>query len=240
MHLEDAGHKNMQNIWTRDSIQDMLFLWATRGQHSGQFIGSAEVCASLLLTKWSAIGFFWLVFVFFVAFDVYLYVRDRDGFMWSSSRHFVCFTMVECTRLLFDVSWGGVHSSRALDAAQGMFHMDSSEFPYRQFSSRDLTEEDKVWGSRKKGGRREGLYESSRAVNLVDGLPRAPSWQIFWKSALWWAETQFFEPCRGLTHHKGAFASQRDIHMTRRALPALRVIRLSREIWPQLGCQKVG
>ena len=157
-------------------FQDILFLWATRGQHSGQFIGSAEVCASLLSTKWSAIGFFWLIFVFFVAFDVYLYVRDRDGFMWSSCRHFVCFTMVECTRLLFDVSWGGVHSSRALDAAQGMFHMDSSEFPYRQFSSRDLTEEDKVWGSRKKGGRREGLYESSRAVNMVDGLPRAPSW----------------------------------------------------------------
>ena len=120
----------------------------------------------------------------------------------------------------------------------------------------------------------EGLYESSRAVSMVDGSPRAPSltsigssksWvnrsqkckyhidfqkeiapeqfsslpevtsypgmhllsrfyslgeipqggkifhdsgieHIFGKSAFWWALGQFFGPCRGLTHHKGAFA----------------------------------
>ena len=52
MHLEGAGHKNLQNIYEHAlQFQDILFLWATRGQHSGQFIGSAEVCASLLSTK---------------------------------------------------------------------------------------------------------------------------------------------------------------------------------------------
>ena len=68
-----------------------------------------------------------------------------------------------------------MYPSRALDNAQGMFHMNSRKFSHRQFSSRDLSEGDEVWGFRKTGKRREGLYESSRAVNLVDGLPRAPS-----------------------------------------------------------------
>ena len=68
-----------------------------------------------------------------------------------------------------------MYPSRALDNAQGMFHMNSRKFSHRQFSSRDLSEGDEVWGFRKTGKRREGLYESSRAVNLVDGLPRAQS-----------------------------------------------------------------
>ena len=68
-----------------------------------------------------------------------------------------------------------MYPSRALDNAPGMFHMNSRKFSHRQFSSRDLSEGDEVWGFRKTGKRREGLYESSRAVNLVDGLPRAPS-----------------------------------------------------------------
>ena len=64
-----------------------------------------------------------------------------------------------------------------------------------------------------------GLYESFRAVNMVDGLPRAPSLAQFGK----WQKLK-----KSVTK------------MTRRALPALRVIRLSEEIRPQLGCQKVG
>ena len=148
----------------------------TFGQVSGQLIWNAYVRASLWSITWSAIGDFVFcisnISFFFVGA---IYVCGWHGFTCISSQHCVRFTMVECTGVPFDVPWVGMHPPRALDNAQGMFHMGSWKFSHRQFSSWDLSEDDEVWGSRKTGKRKEGLYESSRAVNLVDGLPRAPS-----------------------------------------------------------------
>ena len=42
-----------------------------------------------------------------------------------------------------------------------------------------VSAEDEVRGSRITREQREGLYESSRVVNMVDGLPRAPGLQIY-------------------------------------------------------------
>ena len=78
-------------------------------------------------------------------------------------------------RLFFWSFLSGMHLPRVLDNARSIFHMGFWKKSHCQFSSRNLLEQDEVWGSRKTEERREGLYESSRAVTLVDGLPRAPS-----------------------------------------------------------------
>ena len=171
MHLE--GTRTCKTYEHAFQFQDILFLWVTRGQHSGQFLGSAEVCASLLSTKRSAIGFFWLVFVFFVVFDVYLYVRGRDWFMWSSSRHFVCFTMVECTRLLFDV-----FERACILQEPWMLPRACFTWILQNFRTGNLAPE--IWQKKiksevreKKEGEEKG--STSHPARLVDGLPRAPS-----------------------------------------------------------------
>ena len=78
-------------------------------------------------------------------------------------------------RLFFWSFLSGMHLPRMLDNARSILHMGFWKKSHCQFSSRDLLEQDEVWGSTKTEERREGLYESSRAVTLVDGLPRAPS-----------------------------------------------------------------
>ena len=46
----------------------------------------------------------------------------------------------------------------------------------------------------------------------------------FQKNALWWAQTQFFGPCRGLTHSEECIRLAQANYMTRKAFPAWRVI----------------
>ena len=58
--------------------------------------------------------------------------------------------------------------------------------------------------------------------------------QNFRKSALCEELAHFFRPCRGPVHPDGCLAPRKLFHMTRRALPAQRVIRLEREIALQL------
>ena len=124
-------------------FQDIRFLWATRGQHSGQFIGALKFGRLCYQRSDQQSDCFDSFLCFFVALMfICMFVTETGS----------CEVLVDIlfvsrwwdARVFFLMFLEGVHCSRALDAAQGMFHMDSSEFPYRQFSSRDLTEEDKV------------------------------------------------------------------------------------------------
>ena len=109
----------------------MIFQGNTRvtlGQFSGQLIWNAYVRASLWSITWSAIGDFVFCISNISFFVGAIYVCGWHGFTCISGQHCVRFTMVECTGVPFDVSWVGMHPPRALDNAQGMFHMGSWNF----------------------------------------------------------------------------------------------------------------